>query len=224
MNQPDQHAREHLSAGIDGELSHEELRFLLRRLDHDGELRRTWVSYHVARDGLRKQLPPLAEAGFVSRVMLAIEQESAVVAAPRHHRWLRWSAGGAIAAGVAAAALMIAQPTGDNERHAAPMTAQTAPGMPVKAAPVVASQPEVAVVPPWLSGKAPGLLSQRASATLGAPVDAGLSPSSYGGRGMSPFGAQRYRTLDNHDGSYLILLDPAQQQVPDAPRQGASNQ
>src|SRR6185437_13648259 len=169
---------------------------LLRRLDHDGELRRTWVSYHVARDGLRKQLPPLAEAGFVSRVMLAIEQESVVVAMPRHHRWLRWSAGGAIAASVAAAALMIAQPTGDAERHAAPLTAQAAP---------------------------PGMLSQRASATLAAPVDAGLSPS-YGGRGMSPFRAQRYRTLDNHDGSYLILLDPAQQQVPDAPRQGASAQ
>ncbi len=229
MNQSDQHqhAREHLSAGIDGELSHEELRFLLRRLDHDGELRRTWVSYHVARDGLRKQLPPLAEAGFVSRVMLAIEQESAVAAVPRHHRWLRWSAGGAIAAGVAAAALMIAQPTGDAERHAAPLTAQAAPGMPVRSAPLAAPQPEVAVVPPWLSGKAPGLLSQRASATRGAPMDisydGGLA-SPYGSRGMSPFRAQRYRTLDNHDGSYLILLDPAQQQVPDAPRQGAGVQ
>ncbi|GAB3785215.1 sigma-E factor negative regulatory protein [Dyella agri] len=222
MNQSDQHqhAREHLSAGIDGELSHEELRFLLRRLDHDGELRRTWVSYHVARDGLRQQLPPLAEAGFVSRVMLAIEQESAVAVAPRH-RWLRWSAGGAIAASVAAAALMIAQPTGDAERHAAPLTAQTAHGMHVRSAPVAAQQPEVAVVPPWLSGKAPGLLSERASATLGAPVDAGLSPSY--ARGMSPFGAQRYRTLDNHDGSYLILLDPAQQQVPDATRQSAAS-
>ncbi|MEW9570570.1 sigma-E factor negative regulatory protein [Rhodanobacter sp. Si-c] len=220
MNQSDQHAREHLSAGIDGELSHEELRFLLRRLDHDGELRRTWVSYHVVRDGLRRQLPPLAEAGFVARVMLAIEQESVVAAAPRH-RWLRWSAGGAIAAGVAAAALMIAQPTGDAERHTAPQTAQTTPGMPaVHSAPTVA--PEVAVVPPWLSGKAPGLLSERASATLGAPVDAGLS-SPYVRRGMSPFGAQRYRTLDNHDGSYLILLDPAQQQVPDAMRQGAAS-
>lgn len=220
MNQSDQHAREHLSAGIDGELSHEELRFLLRRLDHDGELRRTWVSYHVARDGLRRQLPPLAEAGFVSRVMLAIEQESAVAGAPRH-RWLRWSAGGAIAAGVAAAALMIAQPTGDAERHAAPMTAQAAPEIPARSAPAVAPQSsEVAVVPPWLSGKSPGLLSQQASATLGAPASADFSPY---GRGAMPFRAQRYRTLDNHDGSYLILLDPAQQQVPDVQRQGAAS-
>ncbi|MEW9623225.1 sigma-E factor negative regulatory protein [Rhodanobacter geophilus] len=220
MNQPDQHAREHLSAGIDGELSHEELRFLLRRLDHDGELRRTWVSYHVARDGLRRQLPALAEAGFVSRVMLAIEQESVAAAAPRQHRWLRWSAGGAIAAGVAAAALMIAQPTADTERHAAPMTAQAAPKMPARSAPAALPQPsEVAVVPPWLSGKAPGLLSQQASATLGAPASTDFS--SYG-RGALPFRAQRYRTLDNHDGSYLILLDPAQQQVPDVQRQGAT--
>lgn len=220
MNQTDQHqhACEHLSAGIDGELSHDELRFLMRRLDHDGELRRTWVRYHVVRDSLRRQLPPFAEAGFVSRVMLAVEQESAA-AAPRH-RWLRWSAGGAIAAGVAVAALMIAQPAGDAERHA-PLTAQTAPGMPVQGAPAAAQQPEVAVVPPWLSGKAPGLLSQRASATLGAPIDAGL-PTSYA-RAMSPFGAQRYRMRDNHDGSYLILLDPARQQVPDAPRRDAAN-
>ncbi len=72
------------------------------------------------------------------------------------------------------------------------------------------------------TGKAPGLLSQRASATLGAPVGGSLS-SPYGSRGMSPFRAQRYRTLDNHDGSYLILLDPAQQQVPDAARQGSGS-
>ena len=218
MNQSDQQAREHLSAGIDGELSHEELRFLLRRLDHDGELRRTWLSYHVVRDGLRRQLPPLAEAGFVSRVMLAVEQESAA-AAPRH-RWLRWSAGGAIAAGVAVAALMVAQPVGDAGRHAAPLSAQAAPGMPVRSiATAIAQQPEVAVVPPWLSGKAPGLLSQQAAATLGAPVDADMSRYE---RDMSTFGAQRYRTLDNRDGSYLILLDPARQQVPDVPRQSAA--
>ena len=222
MNQPDQHqhTREHLSAGIDGELSHEELRFLLRRLDHDAELRRSWASYHVARDGLRRQLAPLAASGFTARVMLAIEQDSVVVAAPRNHRWLRWSAGGAIAASVAAAALMISQPTGDAGKHA-PLTARVAAsGMPVRSAPAVAAQSEVAVVPQWLSGKAPGLLSQQASATLGAPANSDFSAY---GRGMSPFRAQRYRTLDNHDGSYLILLDPAQQQVPEAPRQGAAS-
>ncbi|MBD8898339.1 RseA family anti-sigma factor [Rhodanobacter sp. DHG33] len=222
MNQPDQHAREHLSAGIDGELSHEELRFLLRRLDHDAELRHAWASYHVARDGLRRQLPPLAGSGFVSQVMLAIEQETVVVAAPRQHRWLRWSAGGAIAASVAAAALMVSQPAGNHSgRSVAPLTAQVpSSGKPISSTPTVALQSKVAVAPPWLSGKTPGLLSQQASATLGAPANADFS--SYG-RGTSPFRTQRLRTLDNHDGSYLILLDPAQQQVPDAPRQSAVN-
>lgn len=224
MNQPDQHMYEHLSAGIDGELSREELRFLLRRLDHDGELHVRWSSYHAAGDGLRRQLRPLASRGFAARVMLAIEQESTAAAAPRRH-WLRWSAGGAIAAGVAAAALMIVQPAGDNGSRNAPMTARAEPGMAVQGAPAaVQPSPEVAAVPPWLSGKAPGLLSQRASATLGAPdavFDAKFSPYGHGS-GLTPFPAQRYRTLDNHDGSYLILLDHARQPVPDAPRQGAA--
>lgn len=218
MNQPDQHVREHLSAAIDGELSHEELRFLLRRLDHDAGLQQAWASYHVARDGLRRQLPALAGTGFSARVMLAIEQRE-TVAAPRQHRWLRWSAGGAIAASVAAAALMVSQPAGNHsENPAAPLTAQ-ASGTPVRSMPAAAMQssPEVAVVPQWLSGKAPGLLSQRASATFGAPAGTDFSPYA---RGLSSFRTQRYRTLDNHDGSYLILLDPSRQQVPDAPRQG----
>lgn len=212
MNQPDQHAYEHLSAGIDGELSREELRFLLRRLDHDGELQVRWASYHLAGDGLRRALPPLASRGFAARVMLAVEQDASavVVVAPRH-RWLRWSAGGAIAAGVAAAALMIAQPAGNAGRPDAPLTAQTAePGMAVPGVPTTAPS-EVAVVPPWLSGKAPGRLSQRASATFGG------NPGAVFPAELSPFPGRGYRTLDNHDGSYLILLDPAQQPVPNAP-------
>lgn len=224
MNQPEPHAHEHLSAGIDGELSHEELRFLLRRLGHDTELQHAWASYHVARDGLRRQLPALASSGFTARVMLAIEQQETVtMAAPRQHRWLRWSAGGAIAASVAAVALMVSQPAGDrSERHAAPFMAQSSAGTPTAGAAAASMQPspEVAVVPQWLSGKAPGLLSQRASATLGAPGSSDFSPYA---DGLSSFRAQRYRTLDNHDGSYLILLDPAQQQGPDMPRrQGAA--
>ena len=65
MNQAgmNQDTRESLSAGIDGELSAEQLRFLLRRLDHDAALQQAWGRYHVARDGLRKQLPMLATAG-----------------------------------------------------------------------------------------------------------------------------------------------------------------
>ena len=54
--------RETLSAGVDGELSGEQLRFLLRRLDHDAALRSTWANYHLAGEALRKQLPGVASA------------------------------------------------------------------------------------------------------------------------------------------------------------------
>jgi sigma-E factor negative regulatory protein RseA len=99
-----QDQREHLSAGIDGELAREELRFLLRRFEHDAELGQAWTRYHLARDGLRRQLPAVASAGFAARVAQAIAQESEAKAGRRAPHWLRWSAGGAIAASVAVAA------------------------------------------------------------------------------------------------------------------------
>ena len=214
MNQAgmNQNIPESLSAGIDGELSKEELRFLLRRLEHDASLQHTWERYHVARDGLRRELPPLASSGFSERVMLAIELESRPLAAARRSHWLRWSAGGAIAASVAAAALMIAQPSGDAERMAVASssqqvkggdTAELAPASKLPAAP--------AAVPPWLSGNSAGLLSQQASATLGetsfgsnGPLYPKQMPTNQTMRG--------YRTFDNNDGTYLLLLDPVQRQ------------
>lgn len=202
-----QDTQENLSAGIDGELSREELRFLLRRLDHDATLQQTWTRYHLARDGLRRQLPPLAAPGFAARVMLAIEQESRPASSRRRH-WLRWSAGGAIAASVAVAALTLVQPVGEIDGGDSLVT-RTASAAVTPAAPAPASPTVPAAVPPWLSGNSAGLYSQRASATFGG----GLSPYAQDDRSLLP----RYRTLDNHDGSYLLLFDPPQQAVPDAP-------
>lgn len=70
--------REFLSAGMDGELSREEIRFLLRRLDADQGLNEPWSRYHVARDGLRRESAPPVSRDFASRVMAAIEAESAI--------------------------------------------------------------------------------------------------------------------------------------------------
>jgi|GEM_PF-250698 len=222
MNQADdsRDVRETLSAGIDGELSKEQLRFLLRRLDHDASLRQAWDDFHIARDGMRQELPMVATHGFAARVRMAIEQESVstVVMGKRNH-WLRWSAGGAIAASVAAAALMIAQPTGDAERSSTLASRQVSP-LPntVAANSAPATSPATvapAAVPPWLSGNSAGMLSQRASVTLGAP----FSRDAYA---RNPDGYQpmhRYRTLDNKDGSYLLLLDPEHQPMPRDSRQ-----
>ena len=209
MNQADLNpdAPESLSVGIDGELSKEQLRFLLRRLDHDPSLHLSWARYHIARDSLRRQLPPLASAGFAARVMQAIERESTpAVATSRRSHWLRWSTGGAIAASVAAAALMIGQPTGDAERLTASTTQQTNT---VAAVTPISKPTAPAAVPPWLSGNSAGLLSQQASATLGAPF--GQNQPAYARRLSTYPPMHRYRTLDNNDGSYLLLLDPEQQ-------------
>lgn len=220
MNQADtnQNATEILSAGIDGELSKEQLRFLLRRLDHDPLLQQSWAGYHTARDSLRRQLPPLASPGFAARVMQAIGQESVPAAAiSRRSHWLRWSTGGAIAASVAAAALIIGQPTGEAERLTASITQ---PANAVAAVPSIGKPTAPATVPPWLSGNSAGLLSQQASATLGAPF--GQNQPTFGRRLSTYPSMHRYRTLDNNDGSYLLLLDPDQQAASGISRQAAT--
>lgn len=223
MNQAgmNQHIPDNLSAGIDGELSKEQLRFLLRRLDHDITLQQTWARYHLARDSLRRQLPPMASEGFSARVMCAIEQESRPALTGKRNHWLRWSTGGAIAASVAAAALMIAQPAGDSERVTA-ATARTEQARTVASTAPATAPIAPAAVPPWLSGNSAGMLSQQASATLGAPFS--RSQSSVYPRSLSTYPPMhRYRTLDNNDGSYLLLLDPEQQSASDMSRRAAGS-
>ncbi|RDS86432.1 sigma-E factor negative regulatory protein [Dyella psychrodurans] len=205
---------ETLSAAMDGELSREELRFLLRRLDHDASLLQVWTRYHVGADGLRHQLPAMASAGFASRVMQLIEAEQPAAAAiPKRRDWLRLSVGGAIAASVAVAALMVSQPTATDPSRPASLTAKVAPrAVPASNTPVAAAEARtstmLAAVPPSLSLYPASGLSQRASVTLGDPSDNPLFQ-------RYPADSQRYfmngyRTLNNHDGSYLLLIDTPQ--------------
>ncbi|MEI7038192.1 sigma-E factor negative regulatory protein [Fulvimonas yonginensis] len=208
--------REHLSAGIDGELAREELRFLLRRFEHDAELRGAWARYHMARDGLRRQLPAVASGGFATRVEQAIAREQQTGAGRRVPHWLRWSTGGAIAAGVAVAALMIARPAGEGEHAPADLTAQAVQS--TATAPL--AQPAApAAVPPWLSADTASQYSQQAAATLGESYGtAAMRPYA---RSLSPYRLQSVRSLDN-SGGYLLLVDPQQAVRP--PRQAAGAQ
>lgn len=212
MNQVhvNQETHEALSAVVDGELASSELRFLLRRMEHDTGLRQAWSRYHVIRDGLRGNLPPLASPGFARRVRAAMAHEALPTAAHRTH-WLRWSAGGAIAASVAAVTLMIGQPTNDVERVVATQSAPQEVSTPVADAYTARMAAMPSAVPPWLSGGAAGLLSQQASATLGSPfieVSARQIPRSASSSYVPPL---FYRRLpDNRSGSYLLLLDPVQ--------------
>lgn len=208
---------ENLSAAMDGELSREELRFLLRRLDHDASLVQSWARYHVTGESLRRQLPGVASAAFASRVMAAIEDEHAVAKSPKRD-WLRLSLGGAIAAGVAVAALMVSQPTApDPERPARVATNDTTPqGVRVSASlaaanAVAAAHPDndvLAAVPPSLSPYSASGLSQRASVTLGDPSENPL----FQPYRSHTYPMQGYRALNGQDGSYLMLIDTPQAQ------------
>jgi sigma-E factor negative regulatory protein RseA len=205
--------KETLSAAVDGELSSDELRFMLRRLDRDTSLTDAWARYHMAGDGLRRQLPPLASAGFAARVMEAIEGEQAAIAvSPKRRDWLRLSVGGAIAASVAVAALMVSQPTGPDSGHST-ATANVSPqGTGAGAALASVNTPRgnndvAAAVASSLSAYAASGLSQRASVTLGDPSD---NPLFQQYPNSQRYSANGYRTLNNRDGSYLLLIDTPQ--------------
>ena len=102
--------REHISCLMDGEVSREASRFLVRRLGSDVELSATWARYHLVRDCLRNQDGGIAQEDLGSRVSRALENEE--VATPRLavSRWLRPVAGAAIAASVALVAVMAVGP------------------------------------------------------------------------------------------------------------------
>ncbi|MBU6248197.1 MAG: sigma-E factor negative regulatory protein [Xanthomonadaceae bacterium] len=195
------HQPEHLSAGMDGELTGEELRFLLRRLEHDRSLLVRWERFHVASAGIRGELPSLASASFADRVMRAIGDETVMASGAGHRRsrWFRLSAGGAIAAGVAVVALMASRPTGPVV-DASPGGASVAQASaPAATAPVPTPMPAPAAVPRWLSNSNPMRMTQMAS----YPQGDSISPYE---QSISPYRVKA--TLPAADGSYLLLVDP----------------
>ncbi|MGY0560773.1 sigma-E factor negative regulatory protein [Luteimonas sp. A277] len=128
----DRYHRQQLSAMLDGELSPDQARFMLRRLQHDVELAERWERWQISGDVLRGQRNALLPTDFASRVSMAItEQESQPVpqrARGGGQRVLRWGGGAALAASVAMAALLVG-------RQGGPMTEQA----PVRAVPALAA-------------------------------------------------------------------------------------
>lgn len=164
-------SREDLSALMDGELAAEPTRFLLRRLDHDPELGATWSRWHLIRaclasDASRMSTPKLDD-GFSARIAAALQAEAVPAQQARPRHWARYMGGGAIAAGVAVAALMLNTPN--------PRVGASAPVAQSGAAPATAAAPALAeaapagnqMTPPWLLSRQPTVLSvQPASANV----------------------------------------------------------
>src|SRR5687768_9152621 len=131
----DTHYRLQLSSMMDGELSLDEARFLLRRLRHDEELNGCWERWQLCGDVLRGEAQAPAPAGFAQRVGLAIAaepQQSAANRDPASRRsrssLARWG-GGALAASVALVALFMARQQGpqDNTQARSPAVATQTP-------------------------------------------------------------------------------------------------
>lgn len=102
--------REQLSALMDGELGRDERAFLLRRLEHDAELRSLWTRMHLVRDIVTHR-PGGAPLDLSDRVMREIASaDAAGASAPRAARAWRPLAGLALAASVALAAVLAFAP------------------------------------------------------------------------------------------------------------------
>lgn len=203
--------REHLSALMDGELRRDESRFLLKRLERDADLGTVWARYHVARQVLRRQDVLALRPDFASGVFARIEAEN-VQPARRGATWVRWASGGAVAASVAVAALVLTPPVGDNSDiapAAQPRMAARGGGAPVAAAPAsVSTLPqEVRALPGPLV-----VPVQPASATIGdadwAQPAAALDPrlQSYLIRHYQAVGAAGQSAVV----PYVLLSTPAQ--------------
>ena len=139
--------RERLSAMMDGMLSADESRFLLRRMQHDAELAGCWERWQLFGDAMRGQTGTALPADFSRRVARAIADEArahrdaeaseshaksdtapATEAAVAWRQRLRWGGGAALAASVAIAALISTrQPTMDGAPAGAPAVAAHAP-------------------------------------------------------------------------------------------------
>ena len=144
-----QSIQEQLSVLMDGELGRDETRFLLKRIESDAESAARWARYHLARETLRRQAVggPLA-VGFADGVMARIDAEPSVAHVRRRHgtTWLRWGTGGAIAASVAVASLMLTHPAVEEQPSADVAAAVPAPirsgglqDAPISAAPAAAT-------------------------------------------------------------------------------------
>ncbi|MFO1407222.1 MAG: sigma-E factor negative regulatory protein [Steroidobacteraceae bacterium] len=103
--------REQISAFLDGELPADEVSLLVRRLERDPALRRTFGRYVLAGEVMRAPGGQIAGAGFSARVSAAIDAEAGApevaAAGPRPSRWGRPAIATAVAASTAIAAVLL---------------------------------------------------------------------------------------------------------------------
>lgn len=209
-------SHEDLSALMDGELEAEPARFLLRRMERDPEMARTWSRWHLIRASLAQRAQASAhldpwrllsasnDDAFVARVMAQVSAQ------PRRH-WARYIGGGAIAASVAAAALMLSVPqTTSTDAHVANAPGR-APALAANRAVASAAPPRVAAASlaasaPWLDHQPSFLAARPANGTLNPDYlqQAAYAPDS----GSATLLMRDARQQQFNGAPYMILLVP----------------
>ena len=185
--------RQQLSAMLDGELSPDQARFMLRRLQHDADLAGRWERWQVCGDVLRGQHGALLPADFAQKVSAAIAGDAVVAQVPARKggaRLLRWGGGAALAASVAMAALLVGRQAGIEPEPAMPQASPVfaaagtgtapapAPAAPVAIDPAPEAAPAAAAAAIAATAVAATQIPRRASETRtrsGAQPDAGVA-------------------------------------------------
>lgn len=145
----DVHNRQQLSALMDGALAPDEARFLLRRLQHDGELSECWERWQLAGEVMRGRATAVLPHGFAARVGEAIVADARLASktpAQSRTRWARWGGSVALAASVAVVALLATRQAPNGPGQAAPnMVADTTPAPAVESPALSTASPTPAV-------------------------------------------------------------------------------
>lgn len=208
-----QEIREQLSALMDGELSAEETRFLMRRLEHDQTLVSGWSSFHLARQALRRQEIVLIGPNFADGVLARME-DSELPVSRRSGSILRWASGGAIAASVAVAALVL---SGPQDPTLGPTSDQTA----LTSSTVLPATPDSSTVAPVVTRSAdfrPPMISPVLDVQPASASTAGFStqPMPIDPRTQS-YLVRHYDAAGNNGQSgmlpYVLLIVPSSSQA-----------
>lgn len=152
--------REQLSAMMDGELSPDETRFLLRRMQHDDALADSWANWQYYGDAMRGECARALPADFSKRVGRAIADDIAQSAAQAEAAsrmsfgrvpLVRWGGGAALAASVALAAFLAGRmptTTPSTTTTVPPPVAAMTGGAPTPVPPAQVALPHPAGTPP----------------------------------------------------------------------------
>jgi sigma-E factor negative regulatory protein RseA len=213
-----EHIHEQLSALMDGELERDQARFLLKRLASEAGLPLRWERYHLVRQTLRRQEVAGLPRGFADAVMARLDAEPALRAGAAHG-WLRWGAGGAIAASVAVAALVLTRPAGEPATTVNGLAARTAsqPAVAaISAAPVAATTMQTGFQAPLLAPVAPVDSAPASFGTdLAEPIAIDPRLQSYLIRHYQAAGAAGQSNFV----PYVLLAQPQRETLPPPVRQ-----